>query len=279
MRGLQLGNNFAVLAVIYMHSYSIRSVTSSMALKINTKKILLCLFATELAAEQGLELKELRACVSTLSETGVRSLIVLLEKKKLLFKKRVFGKTTFLLTEQGREAVKVSFPAVNYLNDDWDGRWMGMTFLNAPKSDTNFRFLRELVLAERALPLARGFYIKAGGFSEAVLSEVKARYLENVALFWVDTWIVGLDRPLVYKYYDLNAVAESLSGISNQVDDLLTKIEPKKRLIERDKKNIYTAVDRLMGSLREDSRLLRHYFPEVPEALNILSKVGRVLLL
>lgn len=248
-----------------------------MAYKQNTLKVLVCLYAVERAQQSGLTLLQSQELLSGLTATGCRSLLILLEKKKLIFRKRLLGTTTYVISEQGVKALKDSFPSLNQQWEQWDGKWMAVSFLAALKTDKQFRYLRQLLVSDGGLPLGRGFYVKANGFSSRVLQQLSDLYQGAVTVFWVGEWIQGFDRPLIFSYYDLNDIATSLSGISGDVSRLLSISSIEKRLNKKQKNNLYIAVDRLVSCLRENPGFLRYYFPEAPDTTTLLVNIGKLL--
>ncbi len=250
-----------------------------MSLKQNSLKLLLCIYAAQHTAETGLSLPQLRELVPDITDTGSRSLIILMEKKKLIYRKRIFKVTSYHLTDLGVKALKDAFPSLNDSWAEWKGEWMAVSFLKAPTSDKQFRFLRTAVLADGALPLGRGLYVKANGFSKQVLHELEHSYQAAVTVFWIKEWLQGFDKPVIYTYYDLNDISGVLSGISSNIDRLLSIYSIEKRLNKKEKNEFIFDVDRFCQCLRESPGFLYYYFPELPGLNQMLVKIGRLLLI
>lgn len=250
-----------------------------MSLKQNSLKLLLCIYATQHAAEVGLSLPQLRELMPGITDTGCRSLVILIEKKKLIYRKRIFKVTSYHLTDLGLKALKDAFPSLNDSWAQWKGEWMAVSFLKAPASDKQFRFLRTAVLADGALPLGRGLYVKANGFTKQVLHEFEHSYQASVTVFWVKEWLQGFDKPVIYSYYDLNDISGVISGISNNIERLLSIYSTEKKLNKKEKNEFIFDVDRFCQCLRECPGFLYYYFPELPGLNGLLVKIGRLLLI
>lgn len=248
-----------------------------MAIKRNAQKILLTVFTSQQQSPLVVSSDKLRLVVPDLTETGYRSLLLFLINKDLLFREKVFGAVSVGITDQGRKALISLFPALDDRWQVWNGQWMVLVFLEATKTDPHFRYLRSLLLQEQALVLSRGVYLAAGSFSHRIMQECESLYSSAVAVFSVDTWYRGLNRPLIVNYYDLTAKVEVYSGISGDVSQLLGKVMQNKNSTDQQKTNISSIIDRLIDSLREDPGFIKYFFPDVPGVTRILSDLQKII--
>lgn len=246
-------------------------------MKKNAQKILLCLYSFSKNDLVLLKSSQLRLCVPDMTEGGFRSLLLFLERKDLLVRESLPGAQYFSLTDKGREALKAKFPALNPKWEQWQGQWYAMTFLKAPATDSQFRYLRQLLVADHALPLTRGVYLSAGNFSPQVLSTCSTLYQDSVVIFSVAAWEFGLDRPIIVKYYDLASVASVYSSIGNSIDQLLEIFNNSKTRTNQQKINIDTVIDRLWSGLKEDPGFTSYYFPGLLDVSSILKKIYLLL--
>jgi hypothetical protein len=159
----------------------------------------------------------------------------------------------------------------------WNGKWMMLVFLDATNADPHFRYLRSLLVQEQSLVLSRGVYLAAGTFSGRIMQVCESLYPTAVAIFSVDTWHRGVDRPLIVNYYDLTAKAEILSGISDNLVELLDRINQNKESTNQQKTAVSSIIDRFVESLRENPGFMSHYFPDVPGVMDIISKIQQVI--
>lgn len=250
-----------------------------MAAKKNTQKILLALFTPEQALAPVLTQEQLRPVVAEMTDSGFRSLLMYLEKQNRIYKQRVFSQNSYGLTSQGREELDSLFPALQSKWQSWDRSWMLLTFLEAPKSDPHFRYLRSILLKEQALALTRGVFIKPDTFTSETLRICQELYRGSVAIGSVQNWQMGVDNPLVSDYYDLSPLAEVYSSISKESSLLLSADVSKKGLIKKDKYFISSIFDRFADALGSDVGLLQFYVPGVAGAQQIQSQLQRVLFL
>jgi len=250
-----------------------------MAAKKNTQKILLALFTPERAMAPVLTQAQLRPVVAEMTDSGFRSLLMYLEKQNRIYKQRVFSQNSYGLTNQGREELNALFPALQSKWLTWDRNWMLLTFLEAPKSDPHFRYLRSLLLKERALPLTRGVFIVPDTFTEETLRVCSTLYRGAVAIASVSEWQMGVDNPFINDYYDLTPLAEVYSSISKECGLLLEADGAKKGLIKRDNNLVSSVFDRFADALSSDVGLLSFYVPGVKPALKIQTVVQQILFL
>jgi DNA-binding transcriptional regulator PaaX len=212
-----------------------------------------------------------------MTESGYRSLLLFLERRQYLFREKIFGAVSIGITDEGRKAVLALFPALAERWASWNGQWMMLVFLDAPKSDPNFRYLRQALLAEKSLPLSRGVYLAADSFSDRVLTESKQLYSHSVAILSAERWLVGFERPLIVKYYDLTSRVETYSGISDEVCRLLGLIEAGKKLTDQQKTKFGLLFERYIDCLKDDPGFTSYYFPDSPGVLNLLHKAQQIL--
>lgn len=246
-------------------------------MKNNAQKILLCLYSFSKSDRVLVTPSKLKLAVPDMTDGGYRSLLLFLQRKELLIKESLPERQYFSLTDKGREALKSKFPALNPKWQTWQGEWHAMTFLRAPASDSQFRYLRQLLITDHAMPLTRGVYLAAGGFSSQIVDICSSLYQENVVIFSVKEWEFGLDRPIIVKYYDLASVASVYSSISNSLEELLEIFKKSKSTSNQQKMRISTTIDRLWSGLTEDPGFTTYYFPGLLDLNNIFQKTHQLL--
>lgn len=264
-------------------------------MKKNTQKLLLALYSNSNAlsakirtkSEDGnklviasggrIKLSNLNIVLSNLTEGGKRSLLHFLKKSSLINSERVLGTTSVGITQHGIKALEDQFPALSPKWDAWEGSWDCLVFVKAPKTDMQFRYLRGLLVSEGAIPISRGVYTSPFSFSEKVTLECEQLYRDSILLFSVGSWKIASFRSLIIEKYGLLDTVESYSGISSDVSRLLTSLDTNKRLTNRHKIELNLVYDRLIDILIEDPGFCGHYFNEVPNVKEMLSKLNFII--
>ena len=246
-------------------------------MKKNTQKLLLALYSKTGELKNRVALQNLQSVVEDLTDGGYRSLIHVLKKQGLITTQRFLGNTTVSITHHGSVLLESEFPALSSKWDEWDGKWDCLVFIDSPSFDKQFRYLRKILLSEGALAVSRGVYISPGGFSEVVLQECHQSYNQHLIIFSVGEWKVAAEASFIIEKYGLLDLAETYSGISRDVDRLLKSTYNKKRLIDKDKKDIYLVYDRMVSILLEDPGFCTFYFREVEKVKSILLRLNTIL--
>ncbi|MBU0974960.1 hypothetical protein KKD03_04645, partial [Patescibacteria group bacterium] len=224
-----------------------------------------------------IKLSNLDTVLSNLTEGGKRSLLYVLKKSGLINSERVLGTTSIGITQHGIKALEDQFPALSAKWDKWQGSWDCLVFIKAPKSDKQFRYLRLLLVTEGAVSISRGVYASPFSFSEKVTQECEQMYRESILMFSVGSWKIASLRNFIIEKYGLLDIVESYSGISNDVSRLLIAVDTNKRLTDMYKIELNTVYDRLIDILAEDPGFCKHYFSEVPNVQEMLSKLNFII--
>ncbi len=250
-----------------------------MAIKKNTQKILLLLNTAQSISQQLFPLDVVSRVVPDLSESGFRSLVVLMEKRKLIFRERTRGITSIGISEQGKRTLIATFPALDSKWSSWEGDWSMLIFLEAPAGDPHFRYLRSVLISAQSMVVSRGVYAIAGAFPRAILHELETLYSGNTLLVSGESTQMGFNRPLINTYYDLGVIVDLYSGIGNEIDSLLEKYNAKIVSIDQYKISISTIMDRIISCLSTDPGFIHYYYPGLPGLKEIWDKLRRLSLL
>src|SRR3989337_2489693 len=105
---------------------------------------------------------ELSLVAPGLTEGGLQSILFFLQSQKRIVLERVGGDQTASITTHGMRALEDRIPVFSPARREWKGEWRGIFFLQAPKQDKNFRFLRRLLSGAHALPVGRGMFLYPG---------------------------------------------------------------------------------------------------------------------
>lgn len=263
------------------HNAKIRKNTAEYLITMMKKNaVSLTLILFPIVSSQDLFLTTSKAIelLPDLTKGGVRSLLHYLDSSGLLSSEKIQKETRYYLTELGERQLIEQFPALNPSWDNYQGEWECIVFQDAPKNDPQFRYLRTQVLKERALQLSRGVYCVPGKFSSEFKSLAQKMYVGSVTLFIVSEWVQGFERNTVTRNFGLGDLATTYSGISKDIDSLLTINQKKTLLTDQQKVSFRSVYDRFRDSLQEDSGLLVFYYPNTVHARILLTQLQQLFL-
>lgn len=252
-------------------------------MKETTRKILLFLYPT-IEADQAqpdhqlfLNTKQLRFLLPDLSLAGFKSLLFYLEKNQYLLKHLINEEQYYSLTNYGKEQLEQQFPALSIARRNWHGDWSMIVFLEAIKTDQNFRYLRQFLLKQGCFALNRGIFLYPGKLNDIVLAELNGRYRQAVMVYQLGDCLVGDEHIVIGQKIALSDSLRVYSGISKELDELISIIGSTKKLKDQSKVDFYSIYNRFVSFLAEDSGLIHHYYPQVEGPLSILSKLQKLL--
>lgn len=209
--------------------------------------------------------------VPSLTPAGISSMLYLLEKKQLVESHQVQSETTYGLTGYGIKVVESEIPALSTSRFNWQGNWTAVVGIQAPKSDQNFRYLREQLVVHQLIPLTRAVFLFPGSSLPARLQAMlETLYPHAVAVLAVSGWQWGDESAIIGHNTDLKSLMELYSGISSEIGRLIVPIESSKEINYQSKLPIVSLFDRLYSGLKSDFGLGKRFFPQV--------KFGRELL-
>lgn len=238
-------------------------------MKPSTQKLLLSLFPTG-EDQIWLDYSQIKFLTPELTAAGRRSLVAQLKQKSLIIVEHL-ARTQIRLTNHGQSAAKSQFLALSEERRRWQGEWSLVVFLEAPRQDANFRYLRSSLLQHKAIPLTRGNYLYPGALPEVLRNLLYDLYRDNVALFQVQQNGETDIPQLIAGSYVLSDVFQTYSGISKELDILLRKKQPIKELTDGQKNSLYLVFNRFFTALLLDPGLTSFYFPNSPSPLDLLS--------
>ena len=252
-------------------------------MKETTRKILLFLYPTTAVGQTQpdqrllLSTAQLRFLLPDLSLAGFKSLLFYLEKNQYLLQHLINEEHYYSLTNYGQEQLEQQFPALSIARRNWHGDWSMIVFLEAIKTDQNFRYLRQLLLKQGCFALNRGIFLYPGKLNDLVLAELNGRYRQAVIGYQLGECLVGDERIVIGQKIALSDSLQVYSGISKELDELINIIGPTKKLKDQSKIDFYSIYNRFVSFLAEDSGLIQHYYPQVEGPLSILSKLQKLL--
>lgn len=245
-----------------------------MGMRTTSKKLLLWLYPTQ-PGWTG-KWKDLAFLWPDLTAGGRRSLIAHLQREQLIAVENVLGESVLRLTDHGQRVVHSEFPALSTSLEHWDGVWALLIFLTAPTADPRFRNLRKVVLEQGAGQLTRGVYMYPREFPVPIQQMCQQLYRGRVVIHSVHGWQFGDERSMVEEMFLLSDAAETLSGISRELDQLLNNSIPNFGWSHSQKQHMFTVYDRLHALAATDLGLVNHYFPQVPKIGQLLAQLQQL---
>lgn len=249
-------------------------MTVVMSLKPNTTRLLIFLSCDRWIRtdKQILEL-----LLPDLSPAGRRSLISYCQKNSWVQSNLINGKRHLYLTAHGRRELELHFPLFSEKADQWNGEWYLVVFLTAPKLDPQFRYLRNYLLDKRATALTRGNYLLPSFLAVDLVEEIHRSYRTQVMMVSIKKWIFGDERSFALDNYSLLDVHQSYSGVSNELEQLLSKKIIFSSASDQEKKDIFSVFDRLATLISGDVGLLQHYFPDIARGRELLDSFFKLI--
>lgn len=219
-----------------------------------------------------------------ISLAGQRSLTGLLQKQQLLEKrlglqsmhgsKQLFKakeiSSSLYGTSYSRDALRAQLPVFSFIDTQWEGKWTILVFLDSPKSDPAFRYLRTKLLAIKAGQLKSGVYVYPGQLPESILLQLKQLYVGSVVVWQTNEWRFGDERQIVGSIFELSDAFSSLSGVSSELYELLMGVDSQKGLTRRQKQALFMVFDRFVSHIENEIGILPRYFPQVSQYAELL---------
>lgn len=246
-------------------------------MKISARKILIALYSPDMSSRSIIEYDVLAALVKPISRGGFRSIMKYLQDQHLV-ETTLVGRTGWArITNSGAKALERQIPALSPTRRDWDGRWCGVAFLEAPKADPHFRFLRQQLLDSGAFQLRRGVYLFPGELPASVEHECQQSYELSVSIFRIDSWLQGDPSRLLFTSDVSHSVINSSSGISKEVRQMLSKNVCWSSATDTQKQHICSVFNRIVSLLESDYGLAHTVFPQVKSSAQVLFDFQRIL--
>ncbi len=236
------------------------------------QKIILSLYTEGENAKFWLNYEQLATFVPDISINGLRSQLSRLQAKNQVFSAIINDSACFRLSSEGRGLVRQLFPALVSGNEVELGLYHCIVFLEAKKTDKRFRYLRSFLLSNHFIAVQRGVYVIPGEISELVYTELQNRYKGSVLVFPINKTIFGDIERLIINNQHLADIVTAYSGISNQLNELLSNDQQISQLTEQRKIEFSSLFDRFYHLLSNEAGYWQLFFPQVGSALSILAR-------
>jgi len=245
-----------------------------MSLKPNTSRLLLFL---TIDTWMEMNSQTLEMLLPDLTKSGIRSLLTYCQNMSWIKIDVLDGKKRVYLTNYGKKELELQFPVFSLKVDQWQGEWELVMFLTPPKTDPQFRFLRNYLLARQGCAISRGNYLIPSYMAGQLVEDVYQSYRKSVMIFSIKKWVFGDEKTYLSDHYHLSDLADSYSGASNEINELLNKKNEGSFANDQQKKSFFSVFNRLVSTIQKDSGMLHYYFPEVKGGLNLLSSLKLLL--
>jgi len=242
-------------------------------MKFTSKKLLLWLYPFEVQNKRRVPYAEIGWLFPELTEDGYQSLARHLTSEQLIFTDELDGYLSLTLSSHGRTQLEADFPALKRVDQPWQGDWYVIVFLSAPKLDKSFRYLRTQLVKNLCYQLSRGVYLHAGKIGDELLKLFHDSYRENVVVYKTDKWLFGDDQIVIGQSSSLKDQITIFSGISKEVEALLTKKTNKKALSNQQKTRMCSIFDRFVAAFEQDVGIINYYHPTAISGTQLLRQI------
>ncbi len=205
-----------------------------------------------------------------LSLGGRRSLINYGLQKGWWQRQLLENRRHLAITQMGRELLSSYLPVFDEKAGSWQGQWSLLLFLRPPKFDRQFRYLRQLLISNRAQAVSRGVYLLPSFLLERVFYDIKNNYQSHIFVWRLADCLIGDQKQFVFNNYSLLDLYESYSGISKEIERMLNKKKNFYDASDQQKKYFFSVFDRLINLLFNDAGILSFYFPKLKNGKEIL---------
>jgi len=216
---------------------------------------------------------ELKFVLPDLSESGRQSLISYLVSKGEILTEKIGGELKVSLTAFSKKSLEEEFPAFSLDTDNWDSNWSLVCFLKSPKTDKNFRYLRNKLLFYKCIALSRGVFLFPGELPVSLTEMLNKLYKTSVTVLKAQKFVFGDELMIIGQKIGIFDNVELYSSISKELRQLLMKKTTNKGLTGQQKKHFFSLFSRLMDVFDFDYGLVKYYFPQEPHGREILFKM------
>jgi len=244
-------------------------------MKENAQRILSWLYPPGKTA-RWVKTAELAMIAPDLTPGGLQSTLSFLQAKKRIRLEKVENQPLASVTTHGMRALEGQIPVFLPARREWKGQWQGVFFLEAPKQDNHFRFLRRILLNNHALPVTRGMFLYPGELPDRISFELHNTYEGCVMVVQLKDWLFGEEQEIIGSSLGLTDLAETYSGISKEIDSLLTEEVSLIVFTDQAKLRFFSVFDRLYSALKLDYGLQHFYFPQVPNGVDLLFQLQNI---
>lgn len=250
-------------------------------MKQNTLQILLWLYPVNfsndpLQAQRLVETQELKIVLPDINEASLRSLLFLLTKNGLVENLNIESKKYLHITKEGISQLEAQFPALK-LARQTISHWTVLIFLEPPKTDPNFRYLRRFLLDKKLIQLTRGVYLSALSLDNQIMSLLEKLYKNNILVLETEKILLSDVSRVIGSKINLSDAIRVLSGISKEIDALTGFKSIQKGFSDKQKIQFASIFSRLSSAIEQGYCLEKYFFPQVSSTLELLGKLKKTI--
>ncbi len=208
-------------------------------MKINSRKLLVFSYAL---SGKPIHYTHLKFLWPELSDGGRRGLIAHLLKQRLISVSYVGKQAQISISAIGRAWVDEEYFSVR--KESFDHGCIVLLYPGVTNTDTKVRPLKALLRRE-LIELGPRTFFSQSPLSDELLSQLRRRFFSLVAVMSVGSWQMGDPNAFVNYYLQKNSESDLLSGVSNQITELIEKKISFSSASDQFKLQIFSLLDRL----------------------------------
>lgn len=249
-------------------------------MKRNTSQLLLWLYpgkqnASDLSFKRSVSISEIQIVMPKISDSSLRSLLFLMNKKAWLEIITLESEKYLSITKEGISQLEAQFPALK-LGSSVISHWTIIIFLEPPKNDKNFRYLRRFLLDKKNIQLTRGVYLSPLALDIQTTQLLEKLYKNYVLVVEADNFLFSDVGRIIGSKINLSDTLNILSGLSRELDEVIDKKNIEKRFTDKQKNTISSIFNRLFNLIEQSYCLESYFFPQVKSTLDLLLKLKEI---
>ncbi|MFH1967356.1 MAG: hypothetical protein ABIJ03_02500 [Patescibacteria group bacterium] len=201
-----------------------------------------------------------RVVFPNLKSASFRSLLYLAKSRGWLDLQTVAGERVVIGTKQALTALQAQFPALLNVWATWQGDWLCLVFNQPPKTDKQFRYLRNWCQTHKCIQLSRGVYLAPDVYLSQFLNQLKPIYDNSIYILKTREWQADNIDRVAREKYSIIELSNQYSGVSNQIERLLKILDLQKKLDDGHIEQLQSLFERLFLAIAGDLGVIRYYF-------------------
>jgi hypothetical protein len=201
------------------------------------------------------------------ADVSVRGAILGLKEERLVSSYQRAGMTRMSLTAQGRETLRLLFPAFRPTDTRRELNWTFCLFLpstsEARSYDEKIRTTRSLLLSAGFFHIDKGIYVYPKSVPEQLRIQLaKLQVLSDILVVESRRFIIGDERQVLREVYDVESYSKKGKSVLETLDTIGGRLAENKRVHPQTRQSFVLLLPKLMELFVEDLSLLERYFPQ-----------------